>query len=172
MVLHGWAPPRRARGRGHRPDATGRCRLAGHGGRGRTCHYFLVLLAEAYGNVGQVDAGWRCWPRRASVVDKGERYWEAELYRVKGELLLACATAQHAEAETSLQQALDVARRQQAKSLELRAATEPEPPVAAPGQAHRGIRLLAPSTAGSPKALTLLTSRKARGLLVALGEDG
>ena len=84
--------------------------------------YFLVLLAEAYGNVGQANEGLEILTAASPVVDKGERYWEAELYRVKGELLLAHSTAQHAEAETNLHQALDVARRQQAKSLELRAA--------------------------------------------------
>ena len=50
------------------------------------------------------------------------RWWEAELYRLKGELLLQHAVAQPGEAEACFQQALAVARRQQAKSLELRAA--------------------------------------------------
>ena len=52
----------------------------------------------------------------------GERWAEAELYRLRGSLLLQQTGSPQAEAETSLQQALDVARRQDAKSLELRAA--------------------------------------------------
>ena len=54
----------------------------------------------------------------------GGRWWEAELHRLQGELLLAQAGArqQVPEAETCFQQALDVARRQEAKALELRAA--------------------------------------------------
>jgi predicted ATPase len=56
------------------------------------------------------------------VVDKGERFWEAELYRLKGELLLAGSAVHDTEAEISFRQAFDVARHQQAKSLELRAA--------------------------------------------------
>ena len=52
----------------------------------------------------------------------GERRWEAEIYRLKGQLLLAPAATHDDEAEACFQQALDVARRQQAKSLELRAA--------------------------------------------------
>ena len=48
--------------------------------------------------------------------------YEAELYRLKGELLLARAAADHTEAETCFRQALDIARRQQAKAFELRAA--------------------------------------------------
>ena len=49
-------------------------------------------------------------------------WWEAELHRLRGELLLQHTGAQPEEAEACFQQALDVARRQQAKSLELRAA--------------------------------------------------
>jgi len=62
--------------------------------------------------------------RRGAGVDqrREECRWEAELYRLKGELLLVHAAAHHAEAETCLRHALDVARHQQAKSWELRAA--------------------------------------------------
>ena len=51
-----------------------------------------------------------------------ERYWEAEIHRLKGELLLTRSAENQREGETCLHKALDVARRQQAKSLELRAA--------------------------------------------------
>ena len=51
-----------------------------------------------------------------------ERYWEAEIDRLRGVLLLRQTGTSQAEAGTWLQRALDVARRQQAKSLELRAA--------------------------------------------------
>jgi predicted ATPase len=54
--------------------------------------------------------------------DKGERRWEAELYRLKGEILRARSSAHDAEAETCFRQALDMARHQEAKSWELRAA--------------------------------------------------
>ena len=52
----------------------------------------------------------------------GERNYEAELYRLKGELLLQQAAGSSDEVETCFRQALDIARKQQAKSLELRAA--------------------------------------------------
>ena len=52
-----------------------------------------------------------------------ERWWEAELYRLRGALLLRHSKTPHAEAEASLRRALDVALSQQAKSLELCAAT-------------------------------------------------
>jgi len=51
-----------------------------------------------------------------------ERYWEAEVHRLRGILLLRQRVPQQAEAEACFQQALDVARRQEAKSLELCAA--------------------------------------------------
>ena len=58
-----------------------------------------------------------------TLVEKtGERYYEAELYRLKGELLLQQAAPEASHAEACFQQALDIARCQQAKSLELRAA--------------------------------------------------
>ena len=61
----------------------------------------------------------------ATVERTGERWWEAEVYRVQGELFLQRAAGrgqQAEEAEACFQQALDLAHRQQAKSLELRAA--------------------------------------------------
>jgi predicted ATPase len=53
----------------------------------------------------------------------GARYYEAEIHRLKGELLLQQSSDNQAEAEICFQQALSVTRPQQAKSLELRAAT-------------------------------------------------
>ena len=60
----------------------------------------------------------------ATVHNTGERWYEAELHRLKGELLLAQEGKRHksVEGEACFQQALAIARRQQAKSLELRAA--------------------------------------------------
>ena len=59
-----------------------------------------------------------------ALVDKtGERWYAPELHRLKGELLLQQSSDKQAEAETCFHHALDIARSQQAKSLELRAAT-------------------------------------------------
>jgi predicted ATPase len=84
---------------------------------------YLTWLAEAYNGMGQTTEGLTVLTEALTTAHKtGERWWEAELYRLKGELLLALSAEKHAEAETCFRQALDVARRQQAKSLELRAA--------------------------------------------------
>jgi predicted ATPase/class 3 adenylate cyclase len=85
--------------------------------------YFLVLLAEARGTMGQAEAGLRVLTETRTLVDKtGERFWETELDRLEGQLLLQRAVPDTRHAETCFHQALNMARRQQAKSLELRAA--------------------------------------------------
>jgi predicted ATPase len=85
--------------------------------------YGLALLAKASAKLGQLEGGLSLLAEALAVVDDtGERRWEAELYRLKGELLLARSAEHHTEAEACFHQALDIARRQQAKSWELRAA--------------------------------------------------
>ena len=83
----------------------------------------LSMLAEAYGEEGQPEEGLTVLVEALAIVDNtGERYWEAELHRRKGELLLILQRQKVGEAEECFQKALDIARHQQAKSLELRAA--------------------------------------------------
>jgi TOMM system kinase/cyclase fusion protein len=85
--------------------------------------YYLALLMEAYGKAGQAEEGLRVLAEALTAVHKtGERQHEAELYRLKGELLLKQDIPDEQEAESCLHQAVDIARQQQAKSLELRAA--------------------------------------------------
>jgi predicted ATPase len=83
---------------------------------------FRALLAEIYGSVGQTEAGLSVLAEvLAEVYTNGLCYCEAELYRLKGMLLQAVGGS--GEAEACFQQALAIARRQQAKSWELRTAT-------------------------------------------------
>jgi predicted ATPase len=85
--------------------------------------YYLALLAEAYGKAGQAEEGLSALAEALAAVHKtGERQHEAELYRLKGDLRLKQDVPDEQEAESCLRQAVDVARQQQAKSLELRAA--------------------------------------------------
>jgi predicted ATPase len=93
-----------------------------------TLPYFHVLLAEAYGKGGQVEEGLTVLAEALALVPKtDERFYEAELYRLKGELTLQQAGVRgpesevQQEAEACFHQAIEIARRQQAKSLELRA---------------------------------------------------
>jgi predicted ATPase/class 3 adenylate cyclase len=90
-----------------------------------------LRLAEVYGKAGQPEQGLRVLTETlAAVSSNGERRFEAELYRLRGELLLmqsagtrGSRTAQaEVEAETCFRRAIEVARLQQAKAFELRAA--------------------------------------------------
>ena len=84
----------------------------------------LALLAEAEGKVGRTAEGLSVLAEALAVAHStGESAWEAELYRLKGELTLRQATPDAAQAEACFNQALTIAHRQQAKSWELRAAT-------------------------------------------------
>jgi len=83
----------------------------------------LSLLAEAYGKAGKIEGGLQLLEEALTLVDKTEeRWWEAELYRLTGELLLSLVTSDKVEAERNFRQAIDVARSQQTKSMELKAA--------------------------------------------------
>jgi DNA-binding winged helix-turn-helix (wHTH) protein/tetratricopeptide (TPR) repeat protein len=85
--------------------------------------FCLVLLAEATGHVGQEEEGLRLLTEALAVLEaSGRGDLLAEAYRLQGELLLRQASPKAAQAEACFQQALATARRQQAKSWELRAA--------------------------------------------------
>jgi predicted ATPase len=83
----------------------------------------MAALAEAYGNCGQSEEGLRLLTEALAMVDNNrEGFFEAELYRLQGELWLRQAIPDAARAERCFRQALAVAQRQQGKSWELRAA--------------------------------------------------
>jgi DNA-binding SARP family transcriptional activator/predicted ATPase len=82
----------------------------------------LALLAEAHGKAGQIEEGLaKLTEGLAFVGGTGERFYEAEIHRLQGELLLMQGNEAEAEAEASFDRAIEVARRQWAKSWELRA---------------------------------------------------
>jgi predicted ATPase len=100
----------------------------------------LCLLAAAYGKAGQAEEGLTVLAEALAVVDKtGERVWEAELYRLTGELLRMGEREKGGKGEeishsptpplapsspeACFHKAIEIARKQQAKSLELRATT-------------------------------------------------
>jgi adenylate cyclase len=100
---------------------------------------WLALQVEAYIETGQFEEGWTALEEALMIRPKyGERYWEAELYRLKGELVLQSGVRSprseltnpqslipnpQREAEACFQQAIETARELSAKSFELRAAT-------------------------------------------------
>ncbi len=93
-------------------------------GAGMAVSHWLVLLAEAYGHAGQAEEGLRLLAEAVVHVDStGERKYAAEVYWLKGKLLWQQTLPDAVQAETCLHQALNIARHQQTKSWELRAAT-------------------------------------------------
>jgi predicted ATPase len=81
------------------------------------------VLADVADHLGHPDEGLRALAEAHTLVEQQEEgWWEAEVHRLRGVLLLRQMMPQQEEAEAWLQRALDVARRQEAKSLELRAA--------------------------------------------------
>jgi len=85
--------------------------------------YLCTLLAEVYAHLGHPADGLQALVEADTLMEQQEeRWWEAEIHRLRGVLLLKQTGTPPAEAEDWLQRALDVARRQGAKALELRAA--------------------------------------------------
>jgi tetratricopeptide (TPR) repeat protein len=85
--------------------------------------YYLTLLAAGCLEAGRIDEGLEVLDEARRAVDKrGERWWDAEIHRLRGEFLLSQSAAKSDVAEASFNQALEISRNQAAKSLELRAA--------------------------------------------------
>ena len=109
---------------------------------------FLALIAEAELRRGDVDAALRAVDEAlAGGVARGERLSEAELYRLKGEALLARPALDAREAEACFQRALTIARAQEAKGWELRAALSLARLWRSRGRGQDARRLVAETTA-------------------------
>lgn len=124
-VAQGWVLTERGKVEaGLRQMAQGITAYRGVGAR-QSLPMSLAMLAEAHGKAGQPEQGLRVLAEALDMVQQSGGYWyEAELHRLCGELWLAQGSTRHAckHAEACFQQALSIARRQHAKSLELRAA--------------------------------------------------
>ena len=114
--------------------------------------------------------GCACWPRPwLAAQNVGERWYEAERYRLKGDLLLALSVDHQAEAEACFQQALAVARHQQAKSWELRAAMSLARLWQQQGKRAEAHELLAPVYGWFTEGFDTADLQEAKALLEALG---
>jgi predicted ATPase len=86
--------------------------------------HWLSLLAEACGETGRLDEGLSALMEALAWADEHEdRHYKAEIHRLKGELLLKQNNSNASEAQSCFQRAIEIARRQSAKSWELRATT-------------------------------------------------
>jgi predicted ATPase len=123
-MLHGWALVHQEQAQEGMAQLTHGLRTYPTNGSELARPYFLTLLADAYGIIGQAEAGLTALAEALTLADTtGERFYEPERYRLKGALLLQQHGDHQAEAESCFHHALEIARHQQAKSLELRTAT-------------------------------------------------
>ncbi|WP_432260126.1 adenylate/guanylate cyclase domain-containing protein [Cupriavidus sp. TMH.W2] len=139
---------------------------------------FLALLAQACASAGQAETGLATLAEALAVADRTEeRVYVAELYRLKGQLTLMgphCddkgdGSKAEAEAEACFQQAIAIARRQAARSLELRAVMALGRLWLLQGKQADARQLLADSYGGFSEGLDTVDLRDARALLAALG---
>jgi predicted ATPase len=139
--------------------------------------FYLALLAEAYGSMGQTAKALAALAEASAIVEqRGECFYAAELHRLKGELLLqsgdyqsGVVTPHCAEVEAYFQQALAIARRQQAKSLELRAAMSLSRLWQQQGKRAEAYELLAPIYGWFTEGFDTADLQKAKTLLEELG---
>ena len=133
MITRGWALAQQGQGEAGIAEMVQGLAAARATGAEICRTYQATLLVEAYQSVGQPEAGLRVLGEALAQVEKTEeRYWEAEIYRLKGELLLKVKDAGHSRStaegmqdaespEGCLLKAIEIARRQEGKALELRA---------------------------------------------------
>ncbi|WP_207482863.1 adenylate/guanylate cyclase domain-containing protein [Arenibaculum pallidiluteum] len=131
---------------------------------------YYEMLAEVMGRAGRAQEGLTLIGEALDLVERnGLLYWRAELYRRRGELLLA-GDADLAEAEGDLRKALAVARAQKARSLELRAATSLAGLLARRDQASSAWELIASVLAGFAEGFETSDLREATALRDVLGK--
>jgi predicted ATPase len=136
--------------------------------------YFLGLLAAAYGKAGHVEDALSVLAEAHKVVaDTGECWWEAELCRLEGEARLMKSAPEDSppndqkQAEEYFCRALDIARRQTAKSLELRAAMSLSRLWRKQGKPEEAQRILADAYGWFKDGLDTADLRECRALLQA-----
>ncbi|RLC60629.1 MAG: hypothetical protein DRI80_10610 [Chloroflexota bacterium] len=133
----------------------------------------LANFAEACKNAGQIEEGLSAVAEALALVEEtGERHFEAELYLLRGELMLMMGDDNQAEAENCLRHAIEIARRQQAKSWELRAVTALCCLWQKQGQREKARKLLASTYGWFTEGFDTLDLRKAKTLLEELTHPG
>ena len=131
--------------------------------------FFLSSLARAHAEVGQFDDAWRSIDEALTLIDKTkERWFEAEVNRIAGEIALKSPEPDAAKAEVYLERALAVARQQQAKSWELRAAMSMARLWRDQGKRVEARDLLAPVYGWFTEGFDTLDLKEAKALLDAL----
>jgi predicted ATPase len=138
-------------------------------GAALTIPYFCTVLADVCNRLGHTEEGLQALAEAHTLVEQHEeRWWEAEVCRLRGVVLLRQPGTPPAEAEAWLQRALDVARRQEARSLELRAAMSLSRLWQSQGKRAEAQELLAPLYGWFTEGFDTADLQEARALLEAL----
>jgi len=133
---------------------------------------FEAVLAEAEADTGNTDTALARLDRQIADIDQtGERWCEAELHRIRGEILLKRDTAITAPAEAAFLTAIDVARQQNSKSFELRAALSLAKLYRSTGRAADAHAVLAPALEGFSPTSEFPEIEEAQTLLDTLTQD-
>ena len=128
--------------------------------------FYLSYLARAHAELGQFDDAWRCVGEAMTAAETTkERWFEAEIQRIAGEIALKSPVPDAAKAETYFERALAVARQQQAKSWELRAAMSMARLWRDQGKRHEARDLLAPVCGWFTEGFDTLDLKEAKTLL-------
>jgi class 3 adenylate cyclase/predicted ATPase len=126
----------------------------------------LQYLAMAYGELGQLDDAWRCIDDAIEKVERSKERWcEAELHRIAGEIALKPLSPDTEKAEKYFERALAVGRQQQAKSWELRAAMSLARLWRSQGKPQQARELLAPVYEWFTEGFDTLDLKEAKVLL-------
>jgi predicted ATPase len=126
----------------------------------------LSYLARAYAELGQFDEAWRNIREATTTVETTrERWFEAEIYRVAGEVALKSPERDAAKTKGYFERALSVARQQQAKSWELRAAMSIARLWRDQGRRDEARELLAPIYGWFTEGFDTLDLKEAKALL-------
>ena len=134
--------------------------------------WYLSNLAEAYAALGQFDDAWRCIGEAMAAVETTQEKWcEADIHRIAGDIALMSPERDAARAETYFGRALSVARQQQTKSFELRAAMSMARLWSDQGKQQQAHDLLAPVYHWFTEGFDTFDLKEAKTLLVALGHD-
>jgi predicted ATPase len=127
---------------------------------------YLSSLAKAYADLGRFDDAWRSIDEAMTLVETTkQRLLEAEINRDAGEIALMPSGPNAAKAEAYFERALVVARRQRAKSLELRAAMSLARLWRDQGKPQQGRELLAPVYGWFTEGFDTLDLQEAKALL-------
>ena len=131
----------------------------------------LQYLAMAYAELGQLDHAWRCIEDAIDKIEKSKEKWgEAEVHRIAGEIALQSRQPDAPKAEAYFERALEVARKQQAKSWELRAAMSMARLWRERGETQQARELLAPVCGWFTEGLDTRDLKDAKKLLDELAQ--